>query len=413
MKLRNKFLLMILSCLPVLSQSQTTINDTSYPIPGEITIMAYDPTPEGIQPTKQAFQDLVDCGFNMGLASGSIEDFEKIFTLIEGMKFKYIINNSLLFTDRRGEIINKFRENPNLGGWFFKDEPRYEMLPELRLQYKTLNEAVKPKLLYMNLIGCLMTIFTGPYKTYYDYLEYMDSEFQPEIWSFDNYPISLSQSKPKADLESFYSSLEAISAISKKSNRPFWSCCQSMSFINKSISRPAATEPYLTFEVFSALAYGAQGISYWTYGQRKSTALETYTSALLNLDGKKTKAWYAAQKVNRSIKKFNDVFYQCDVKEVRHTGDKIYKDTKKLSGEIGFFKMVRSGEAGVLVSYIENKGEKYMVIVNHDVFNKQKVTLELKPNINVINLINNKQYSWRKDISLTLGKGGFVILKEV
>ena len=118
-----------------------------------------------------------------------------------------------------------------------------------------------------------------------------------------------------------------------------------------------AKESYLRYEAFTALAYGAQGIVYWTYGQRIPTPQEDYQSALVNLNGKKTATWYAAKKVNAEIRKFNNIFYGCEMKMVRHTGDKIYAGTQALSGEIGPFKSLASGGAGVVVSYIENNGE--------------------------------------------------------
>ena len=188
-----------------------------------------------------------------------------------------------------------------------------------------------------------------------------------------------------------------------------------MAYTTKWYSRPVATEEYLRFEAFSALAYGAQGIIYWTYGQRKSNEVETYTSALVNMNGKITKSWYAAQKVNQEIKKYNDVFYECKVEQVRHTGSNLYKGTKRLSGTIGPFKMIRSKDAGVIVSLIINKGETYIVLVSRDVLKKQTITLELSANKKVKNISSNKQeiYDWRKDVTLTLDKGGYVIFKVV
>ena len=71
-----------------------------------------------------------------------------------------------------------------------------------------------------------------------------------------------------------------------------------MAFKASWIECPPAKEEYLRFEAFSALGYGAQGIVYWTLGQRKSSPHETYTTALINLKGEKTAAWYVAKKVN-------------------------------------------------------------------------------------------------------------------
>ena len=77
--------------------------------------------------------------------------------------------------------------------------------------------------------------------------------------------------------------------------------------------------------------------------------------------------------------------------------------------------MIGSENTGVLVSYIENKGNRYIIIVNHDVFKKQKIKIKLKENKEVRNLTGkeNKIYTWKKEVGLTLDKGGYVILKEI
>ncbi|MCH5235257.1 MAG: beta-galactosidase [Muribaculaceae bacterium] len=415
MKLR-KFVIGIIALLGGLNlNAQNSQSSFKYPTPGEITICASTPIPDGIEPTRQAYLDLISCGFNMGMTNGNIDYFKKQFELIGDLNFKYMIQNGDLFSDKRDIFIKAFKDVQNFGGWKFKDEPSFESLKELQSQYHAMYEADPSDLIYINMAGVVGNYFTGPYPTLYEYLEYFQKMFNPEVWSYDFYPILIRNGNLIVEYETFYSALEAFSAISRKTGKPFWAYCESMAYKASSYSRPAANEAYLRFEAFSALAYGAQGIVYWTYGQRTPQPTEQYQSALVNLNGKKSRAWFAAQKVNKEIKKFNDVFYRCNVLEVRHTGDKIYKNTKKLSGEFGPFKMIRSGDAGVLVSFIENKGSKYIILVSRDVFNKQKITLELKNNKKVMNITSSKdtQYSWRKDVNITLDKGGYVIFKEI
>lgn len=417
MKFYIKFTLifLLITLFSQLLKGENNINGI-YPTPGEISIVASTPIPPGVSSTRQSYLDLINCGFNLGMESGSLDYFKKEFSLLKGLNFKYLIQNGDITTSKRDIFINAFKDNENFAGWKFWDEPHYDDLESISQKYKSLFETYPNKLIYINLVGVTNKLFTGPFSTLPEYLEYFNQLIAPEIWSFDFYPILIRNGKLQVDYDTFFYDLETFSKISKKTNRPFWSYCETlaMGFVNNSVQYPAATIPYLRFEAFSALAYGAQGIVYWTYGQRKSNDKENYYSALVNLNGKKTSSWYAAQKVNNEIKRFNNVFYNCNVLEVRHTGDKLYKGTRKLSGEFGPIKMLRSREAGVLISRIENNGEYYIVIVNHDVFNKQKITIELKPNVIIedITLPKTKQYSWRKDININLDKGGYILLHE-
>ena len=401
-------IILIITSLNIYSQET---HPYIHPTPGEIVIMASTPIPHGLPPTHEAYKDLIECGFNLGIEGGDIECYKQQFAAIGNLNFKYLISNPDLRTDKRIKYIEAFKDSKYLGGWCLRDEPSYSEFDSLKKQYDALYRADPDNLIYMNFLGGIIKGVTGPFTHYMDYLNYIGELFKPEMWSYDFYPFQIKNNKIEVDYDQFYQDLECMWKVAKIYQRPFWTYLQSMAYKSSMFYRPVTNETYLRFVVFSSLAYGAQGVGYWTYGQRKSHDSETYISALVNLNGKKTSAWYAAKKVNGEIKKFNDIFYNCEVKEVRHTGDRIYKGTRKLSGEFGPFKMIRSQEAGVMASLIENNGSQYVVIVNRDVFKNQKITLELKPNRNVVDLSSKKEreYNWRKDINITLEKGGYVI----
>lgn len=385
------------------------------PTPGEITIMAVSPIPDGLQPTRKAFQDVVDCGFNLATSQGSVAYFSNLFSLLENLKLKFLISNpNFISNDVRKSYISAFQNNPHLGGWLLKDEPLFKTWPELSAQYKLFSKEDRNNFIYINLFGSIANNLPGV-KNIPEYVETFQKMFTPACFSYDFYPIRTKNKKTTVEYNQFYYDLESFSSISKKYNRPFWSFCESIAYTTTAYSMPTPTEEYFKFQAYNALAYGAQGIVYWAYGMRKSSGGENYKSALVDLKGNKSKAWYAAQKVNSQIKKFNDVFFECDVKEVKHTGDKIYNGTHKLTGSIGPFSMVRTGTSGVVVSRIENKGQNYIVIVNRDVFKKQNITVELSTNKKVINLTSNnqQQYSGVTTINLTLDKSDWVIFKEI
>lgn len=383
------------------------------PTPGEISIVASSPIPDGVKATRQSYQDLVECGFNLGMANGSVSYFKSQFSLIGNLKFKYLIYNGYLLTDKKAEAINALKNNPHFGGWKVSDEPKYADLSNLSQQCQEIYKIDPNHLLYINLIANINSRFTGNCKNFAEYLNLIQTTLSPQVWSYDYYPIWVKNGRLDINYELFYSYLEDVYSISTRTQRPFWAYCESMAYKTNSYSRPEATEEYLRWEAFSALAYGAQGIVYWTYGQRKSNSTETYLSALVNMDGKKTKAWYAAKKVNSEIKKFNNVFADCAVEEVRHTGTKVYSGTRKLTGEFGPFSKISSGEAGVMVSLIKNKGQNYVVIVSRDVQNQQNLSLELKPGNEVKEISSQKSndYTSGQSINLTLVKGGYVIFR--
>lgn len=418
MKGNHSILSLILLCTLFFTESLSKAqNNYPYiePTPGEITIMAISPVPLGSKATRQAYEDVVECGFNMVSQMAGIDYFKNQMNLAKGLDLKFMISNSALRTDECKEYIEAFKNNPQLGGWLFIDEPKYDQLQNLGSAYKRIWNEDPKNLVFFNLIGALQKPFTGPFTDYSQYLKRIQDIFQPAVWSFDYYPFMLINGKLEIKYDGFFNAMEKISSIAKETQRPFWSHCQGITYKTKTYSRPAATEEFLKFANFSALAYGAQGIVYWAYSMRNSSETETYISALVDMEGNKYPAWHAAKKVNAEIKKFKDVFYKCDVLEVRHTGDKIYKGTKKLDGAFGPLQSIRSGKSGVLVSHIANNNENYIVIVSHDVVKKQKVSIELKSNVNIIDITveKNKILSWKKDHSFTLSPGSYKILKVI
>ena len=420
--MKNKILRIILTLIgiavfsPMGAQKYTSGANHPFhsPTPGEITIMAVSPFPPGIQPSKQAFQDLESCGFNLTTSQGTIDYFKNVFSILGDMKLRYLISNpNFVEKNVRQSYMSAFRGNPHLGGWLLRDEPPFDIWQSLSQQYKEFYTEAPNSFIYVNLVGIIYQQFTGPAKTIPQYLENFQNQFAPALWSYDYYPIYIQNGKLNINSEHFYYDLETFSSMAKKTSRPFWTFCESIGYTTSSYSRPAPTEAYLKFEAYNALAYGAQGIVYWSYAMRNPSGGENYTSALVDLKGRKSKAWFAAQKVNQQIKKFNDVFYECDVKEIRHTGDKIYNGTHKLSGAFGPFSMIRSGSEGVVASRIENNGKTYIVLVNRDVNAKQKVTLELSGTQKVVNLTSPKQdqYAGVTEIALTLDKADWAIFQ--
>ena len=82
--------------------------------------------------------------------------------------------------------------------------------------------------------------------------------------SFDQYPII--QQKGEISLrEYWYKNLEDIRRVSRAKNMPFWAFALSLSHQLGDILYPVPTLGHIRLQMFSNLAYGAQGFQYFTY----------------------------------------------------------------------------------------------------------------------------------------------------
>lgn len=233
------------------------------------------------------------------------------------------------------------------------------------------------------------------------YLDTFKKNFQPTLWSYDLYPITQKPCLINGDCSAqngdcavyvgykgFYENLDRFNRLAKESSGVFWTYVQTMEFLSGGTLHPAAKESYLRFEIFSALAFGAQGILYWTYQQRPNSS-ETYFPALVDRHFNRYPAWYAAQKVNAEIKAYSEVFVGSKLLEFSHLGE-IYTGCSQINGVFGPIKDISATSTvvngtytakeevegkGVLLTRIKTGSNVFIIIVSHDVVNYQELRI--------------------------------------
>lgn len=178
---------------------------------------------------------------------------------------------------------------------------------------------------------------------------------------------------------------------------------------------PIPTEGQLRFEAFNALAYGAQGIAFWSYTQRTRNKDEKYFSAPIDSNGNRTIIWDRVCTINKEIEFFSDIFLGCDVIKVVHAG-KQYTGTTPYSSKFGFIKNLETKGMGVVVSHLQNNNHDYIMIVNHDALNSQKIVLEFLDPESIIEL--SDRYDNPEDepgdyTNMILGPGGYALFQVI
>lgn len=406
------------------SHSVVKINHS--PCPGEFPITAVVVFNSQIGPREIYMAGVRDCGFNLCMQITNMAYTDSLLdyiTDIEGLKliagdFSFVVDATSNWRTEMKEFVNKYKYNPKLAGWSLYDEPTWINLNQVKERYDSLLKADDSHFVSINFVGEMQKSFTGPCRTLTGYLDSIHQIFGDslDVWSSDCYPIWIMNGKIIVRYNEFYTNLEAYAQKSRETGIPMWTYCQSMHCdIGGHHVLPEASVPYLSFSAFSALAYGSQGIAYWTYSMKPSSPAETYLSALVDLDGNKTPAWYAAQSVNRQIRALTPVFLGATMEEVRHSGNIPLKDVRPFVSNFGPIDRLTNGDKGVLVSHLSNDGKDYIVIVNHDVQEKQNIRLKFKrefSNITEIRAsVSGKMI--RETVSglqkFTLPPGGYII----
>ncbi len=328
--------------------------------------------------------------------------------------------------------------NDIIKGWCMKDEPTYEQMTDsspnaynLRtmVNYMIDNDNTRP--IQINLVGGKSYKHMGDH-SFESYLNAFQ-DYGLNLWSYDLYPITeksclISSSCTLEDncmlevkYDGFYGDLEIFSKRARDNGGVFWSCIQTMEFISTTNEwHPAATEASLRFWIFSTLAFGAQGIVYWTYLQRADSGGEIYLSALIDRHRQKTPAWYYAQRVNAEVRRYKEVFVNCQLKGYWHVKE-IYAGcpTSIPTGSPLISASVEDSSAGCLISLLQKGTHRYLVVVSHDIENYQTVTLTFRSGVRVKFLTPSKSggegdSTFRTpvgSVSRELIPGGYIIME--
>lgn len=329
-----------------------------------------------------------------------------------------------LYVDKWSEIAAQFGSHKGLGGWVVCDEPSYSVFHRLATLKKAILEGEgegAKHIIFINLLpnyasieglnGKEITpegeeIQLNVIKTYQDYLDKFEEIVSPEVWSYDFYPMKINKNTAVISdgwfNKDFYAQLEVFKQKSKKTGQPFWTYCDTMEveFYNKNgqyiNSLPAPTEALLSLEAFAPLCYGAQGILYWTMFLRRNfmqvapdgscVYSQKHVSAPFNLYGEKEAGPYSVvESVSSKIMRYNHVFYNCKVEDVKYIGRQGLPDIcKDLTVNFGAISKVLNYGYGFLVSVLESNGKIYTVLLNRSVTKVQNISLSFIVNMKLI-----------------------------
>ena len=279
------------------------------------------------------------------------------------------------------------------GGYPVDEVGREKSLWELYYYFK--NTKKIEYLAYINLLPLNNEINEDYASNYQEY-------FRPAFFCYDYYPLlekskllyegirkddGLKEGLIVIDYECFYKNLEFFSWLSNQHSRPFWAFCESTSMFqfNSFNYYPVALEQYLRFEAFSALAYGAKGIVYWTYALNKTThdedsgelEGETYLSALLDRRNNRVASWYYAKRVNDEIHKYSKIFLEGTWKSVVSTNHFLHTIS---ADPIFSVEIVSEDGVELLVAEFRRIATTYILVVSKDMVGYHNIKINVKNN---------------------------------
>ncbi|MBN2269189.1 MAG: hypothetical protein JXN61_01155 [Sedimentisphaerales bacterium] len=190
-------------------------------------------------------------------------------------------------------LIARVGKHPALYSYYLIDEPNASLFPALGRLVAYLRACDPAHLAYINLfptyasneqLGTKGDVVTA----YKEHLRLYVEQAKPALISYDHYQFRL-----KDDSDQYFLNLAMIRRAAQDAAVPFLNIVQTCTWAPNAMRVPNADE--LRYLVYSTLAYGAQGISYYVY------ACANHHGSIVGLDGVPGPLYHALKSYNREF----------------------------------------------------------------------------------------------------------------
>ena len=364
MKRPALYFLLILSCC-IYSRSRAAVSDADSLTVPKMPLLAWFSIPEAYTDSNR-FGELAETGINQSLTFYSSADAAmKALDMAEKANVKVIVACPELETETE-KTVRRFMNHPALAGYYLRDEPDVSLFQKLSAWVRKIEAVDSTHYCYINLFPNFVSPNSLGTPEYSDYVTRFLEEVPVRYLSFDNYPIVGKKLRPL-----WYQNLEIIANSSRQFNLPF----RAFALTTAHSKYPIPGLAELRLQVFSNLAYGAQGIQYFTYWTPPPVEWDFHHGPI-NAEGQRTSTYELIRTMNAEINALSGVFLGAKLISVHHTGTFIPKGTNRLKKLPLPFLRLKTGNPGAVVSFLQNENKKYLVIVNRSMMESTAVRIE-------------------------------------
>ncbi len=329
---------------------------------GQIPIVAWYGIPAA-ETTLARYQEMKDAGITYQLSGfPNINEMQKALDVAAKAGVKIVVSCPELKSDPEN-TVRRFLNHPALAGYHLMDEPNIVQYPELANWARRIQSVDNRHFCYVNLFPNVCDSTKTGCSDYRQYVRECARQIPVQFLSFDYYPVLKDRLS-----ESWFENLEQVSDEAKKAGKPFWAFALTTNYDDAKVTPP--TLAALRLQVFANLAYGAQGIEYFTYWSATSvnaTSSEDQRGAPISATGKRSVVYDRVKQVSEEIKNLSGAFFGSKVVWVRHTGKgMIPMGTIRLTALPEAIKVLETNGAPALVSLLEKGDNEFLVVVNKD-----------------------------------------------
>lgn len=313
-------------------------------------------------------------------------------------------------------------DSPAFGGCLVVDEPgtsQFGQITDLRRAFWKASRKTKNKLMYVNLLpiaasdaqlvqGASLSGLPGETVTYEEYLDKYIAECDPQILSFDYYPISYKFTGNEVAQRQFVQ-LSVIRKKAQENGIPFWV------FVCAGFYQGTAdlkmTRAQFNWQISTALTYGAKGIQYFNYWQPYE--IKGSVNGFVDHYGEKTYLWDYGVAANEHLAAVEEILMKSANKGVIQVGESLapVPEEDKLTSYGG----LESAAGGrYLIGCFDMRGKDAFYITSNDLIENEDLTLTFNGKKKITTIVG-KDVSVSESESLTININpgeGILVLAE-
>lgn len=317
--------------------------------------------------TVDRYLEMKEAGITYSLSFFSnLSDLQKALDVAEKVGVKLVASCPEMKSDP-AKNIPKLMNHPALAGYHLIDEPGIGLFKELGDWGRKIQSIDNQHFCYVNLFpnfaDSVKQLGTG---NYLKYVRECNAQIPLQFLSFDYYPIMKDRIS-----KTWYENLEQFSSEAKKAGKPFWAFALTTNYDEGHVT--PQTLAAMRLQVFSDLAYGAQGIQYFTYWSATSVntpSSEDQRGAPINAAGKRSVVYDRVKQMSQEIQALAPHLLGAKMVWVRHASKgMIPQGTVRLTSLPTPVRVLDAGGAPILVSLLQKGDKNYLMVVNKDFVN--------------------------------------------
>ena len=365
--------------------------------------------------TLEHYQRLRHCNFNIVGPTGGYRTEEQLrmLDLCEQVGLKVIvvdgrIGSQMVMRDDWqalvAQVVADYAGHRALYGYYLRDEPSSLVFEPLGKISRELERQDPAHLPYINLFPTYANVKQLGTPTYEDHLTRFMRITTPRVISYDHYAL-LKNGGTRPD---YYENMELVRAQSMRTGIPWWYVHHSGAYSGYR----APTEAEMRWQVYTSLAYGTKGISYWYYWGREQEGDDR--SGVVDPNGRPTRLYHILKQLNAETQTLGAVLLPLTCTDVCHVGD-VPAGARRL-GTDAIVQL--PADKPLMVGLFRSETDtQYAMIVNRDYANAVAFDATFLPHVVGVERISAQDGAATKlaregrELALNLGAGEGVLLR--